>query len=66
MHSNNTEFYWAVYKKSEYIGLLSKKILDYLSSDLSALGANGSEDRNIYFSGDIVQQSTSLSQEIIK
>ena len=66
MHSNNTEFYWAVYKKSEYIGLLSKKISDYLSTDLSALGTNGSEDPNIYFSGDIVQQSTSLSQEIIK
>ena len=33
---------------------------------MSYLNADGTEDANIYFSGDIVQQSTNLAPEIIK
>ncbi|GAA4818308.1 hypothetical protein GCM10023330_28990 [Litoribaculum gwangyangense] len=37
----------------------------YLTDDLSSLKPDGSEDNNIYFSGDIVQQSVSLAPEIV-
>jgi hypothetical protein len=35
-------------------------------SDLSPLQKNGNEDPNIYFTGDIIQQSISLAPEILK
>lgn len=66
MHSNQIDFYKIFFTKAEEIYLLSKKISDYLSADLSGLKSNGLESPNIYFSGDIVQQSSSLSKEIIK
>ena len=66
MHSSQIEFYKIFFTKAEEIYLLSKKISDYLSADLSGLKSNGLESPNIYFSGDIVQQSSSLSKEIIK
>lgn len=66
MHSNQIDFYKIFFTKAEEIYLLSKKISDYLSVDLSGLKSNGLESPNIYFSGDIVQQSSSLSKEIIK
>ena len=54
-----------IYKKAMDIIALSRNISSYLNQDLSHLKDNGSEDENIYFSGDIVQQSTSLAPEIL-
>ena len=45
---------------------LSRKISSYLNYDLAPLRVDGTEDNDIYFSGDIVQQSESLVPEIIK
>ncbi len=45
--------------------MLSRSISTYLNQDLSYLNPDGSEDSNIYFSGDIVQQSNNLAPEII-
>ncbi|MGB0980689.1 MAG: hypothetical protein ACPGUH_01185 [Winogradskyella sp.] len=55
-----------VYKKAIEIIMLSRNISTYLNHDLAYLQDDGTEDNNIYFSGDIVQQSTSLAPEIIK
>ncbi len=54
-----------VYKKALEIFALSQNISTYLNNDLSLLKPDGSEDQNIYFSGDIVQQSVSLAPEIL-
>ncbi|XCF07481.1 hypothetical protein ABI125_06385 [Tamlana crocina] len=54
-----------VYKKALEIFALSQNISTYLNDDLSLLKPDGSEDQNIYFSGDIVQQSVSLAPEIL-
>lgn len=54
-----------IYKKAVEIFTLSQNICMYLNHDLSGLKADGSEDTNIYFSGDIVQQSVSLVPEIV-
>lgn len=54
-----------VYKKAMEIFALSQNISSYLVHDLSTLSEDGSEDNNIYFSGDIVQQSVSLAPEIL-
>ena len=53
------------YRKALDIITLSRSISTYLNHDLSYLNPDGSEDNNIYFSGDIVQQSTNLAPEII-
>ncbi|WP_042244564.1 hypothetical protein [Jejuia pallidilutea] len=53
-----------IYQKAIEIFALSQSISSYLNEDLSALNEDGSEDANIYFSGDIVQQSVSLAPEI--
>jgi len=45
--------------------MLSRSISTYISQDLSYLNEDGTEDNDIYFSGDIVQQSTNLAPEII-
>ncbi len=45
--------------------VLSRSISTYLNHDLCYLGTDGKEDEDIYFSGDIVQQSVSLTPEII-
>jgi len=47
------------------IFILSRSISSYLNQDLSLLKEDGSEDNDIYFSGDIVQQSVSLVPEIV-
>ncbi len=47
------------------IWVLSRSISTYLNYDLSGINSKGEEDPHIYFSGDIVQQSTSLGDEII-
>ncbi len=54
-----------VYQKALEIFALSQNISTYLNHDLSDLKSDGSEDSNIYFSGDIVQQSVSLVPEIL-
>ena len=54
-----------IYRKALEIFALSQNISVYLNHDLSALREDGSEDDNIYFSGDIVQQSVSLAPEIM-
>ena len=54
-----------VYQKAIDIIVLSRSISTYLNQDLSYLNADGEEDNDIYFSGDIVQQSTNLAPEII-
>lgn len=54
-----------IYKKALDIFALSQNISTYLNQDLSVLKDDGSEDNNIYFSGDIVQQSVSLVPEIV-
>ncbi|WP_299130459.1 hypothetical protein [uncultured Winogradskyella sp.] len=54
-----------IYRKAMDIIMLSRSISTYISQDLSYLNADGSEDNDIYFSGDIVQQSTNLAPEII-
>ena len=54
-----------IYKKAMEIIILSRSISTYLNQDLCYLSADGREDSNIYFSGDIVQQSSSLAPEIV-
>lgn len=54
-----------IYKKAMDIIMLSRSISTYLNQDLSYINTDGTEDNNIYFSGDIVQQSTNLAPEII-
>lgn len=54
-----------IYKKALDIIILTRSISTYLNQDLVYLRADGSEDTDIYFSGDIVQQSTSLAPEIV-
>ncbi len=55
-----------IYRKAMDIFILSRSISTYLNQDLSMLKPDGTEDNDIYFSGDIVQQSVSLVPEIIK
>lgn len=55
-----------IHKKALEIFSLSSQISKYLVQDLSPLQSNGFEDPNIYFTGDIVQQSISLAPEIIQ
>lgn len=54
-----------IYRKAIDILILSRSISTYINQDLSYLNADGSENNDIYFSGDIVQQSTHLAPEII-
>lgn len=56
----------AIYNKAMEIFALSRHISFYLSHDLAYLQRNGKEDKNIYFTGDIVQQSVSLAPQILK
>ncbi|WP_375238936.1 hypothetical protein [Aurantibacter sp.] len=55
-----------VYKKAIDIFTLSHNISTYLNQDLAHLSHDGKEDENIYFSGDIIQQSVSLAPHILK
>lgn len=54
-----------IYKKALDIIMLSRSISTYLNHDLSYLNPDGTEDNDIYFSGDIVQQSVNLAPQII-
>lgn len=53
------------YKKAEEIFTLSRQIATVFIDDLSHLKEDGHEDPDIYFTGDIVQQSVSLAPEIL-
>lgn len=55
-----------IYQKAMEILVLSRSISTYIGQDLSYLRSDGSEDLDIYFSGDIIQQSQSLAPEIEK
>lgn len=55
----------AVYQKALEIFTISSSISRYMMDDLNAIKKDGSEDPNIYFTGDIVQQSVSLGPEIL-
>lgn len=65
-HSSTHHSELPIYKKAVEIFDLSHRISTYLSDDLCHLNHEGKEDSNIYFSGDIVQQSNSLAPEILK
>ncbi|MBF8148314.1 hypothetical protein ITJ86_00300 [Winogradskyella sp. F6397] len=54
-----------IYQKAMDIIVLSRSISTYLNQDLSYLNSDGSEDEHIYFTGDIIQQSTNLAPQII-
>lgn len=64
-HSFGKSSHSAIYHKALEIFSLARNISGYISHDLSSI-RNGSEDPNIYFSGDIVQQSVSLGPQILK
>ena len=55
-----------IYQKAMDILVLSRNISTYIGQDLSYLRSDGTEDLDIYFSGDIIQQSESLVPEIEK
>ncbi|MCW5519253.1 hypothetical protein J1N09_05345 [Aureitalea sp. L0-47] len=55
-----------IYRKAQEIFTLSRHISNYLTDDLAVLREDGNEDPNIYFGGDIVQQSVSLAPQILK
>ena len=55
-----------LHKKAQEIFTLSSHISKYLAEELATSNSNGYEDSNIYFTGDIVQQSISLAPEIEK
>lgn len=54
-----------LYQKALDIFALSRSISTYLNQDLCGLTFDGSEDNDIYFTGDIIQQSSNLAPEII-
>ena len=54
-----------VYQKALEIFALSQNISTYLNNDLSNLKLDGSEDKDIFLSGDIIQHSVSLVPEIM-
>ncbi len=55
-----------IYNKAMEIFSLARHIAGYISHDLSSLQKCGKEDPNIYFTGDLVQQSVSLGPQILK
>jgi hypothetical protein len=56
----------ALHKKAMEIFTLSRNLSGYFVYDMAPLRPNGTEDPNIYFTGDMVQQSVSLAPEILK
>ena len=58
-------FSMPIYKKALDIITLSRSISTYLNYDLAHLTQDGKEQNDIYFSGDIIQQSICLAPEII-
>jgi hypothetical protein len=58
--------YSPLYRQAIEILNISRHISHYLVQDLAVLKQNGKEDQDIYFSGDIIQQSTSLVPNILR
>ncbi len=58
--------YSPVYRQAIEILNISRHISNYLIQDLAVLKQNGKEDQDIYFSGDIVQQSIALVPNILR
>ena len=56
----------ALYFKAQEIMQLSRRISDYLIPDLAVLNSAGSEDKKIYYTGDMVRHSYSLVSNIDK
>lgn len=56
----------ALYFKAQEIMQISRRISDYLVPDMALLNEQGSEDKRIYFTGDIVRNSHSLIFNISK
>lgn len=56
----------ALYFKAQEIMQISRRISDYLTPDLAQLNENGSENKYVYFTGDIIRQSSSLLLNISK
>ena len=56
----------ALYFKAQEIMQISRRISDYLVPDMAALNESGTEDKSIYFTGDIIQNSHSLILNINK
>ncbi|WP_299114988.1 hypothetical protein [uncultured Winogradskyella sp.] len=54
-----------LYQKAMDIFILSRSISTYLNDDLCLLDVDGKENNDIYFTGDIIQQSSNLAPEII-
>ncbi len=65
-HSFGKNQHSAVYTKAQDIFSLARNISSYIAHDLAHLQKNGKEDPNIYFTGDIIQQSISLGPQILK
>jgi len=64
-YNSSKHMHPALYQKALDIFVLSRSISTYLNQDLCSLDSKGNEDKNIYFTGDIIQQSSSLAPEII-
>lgn len=56
----------ALYFKAQEIRQLSKRISEYLVPDLASLSENGSDNKYVYFAGDIIRHSNSLLFNISK
>lgn len=56
----------SLYLKAQEIRNISRRISDYLIPDLSGLNEKGLEDKNVYFTGDIIRHSNSLIFNISK
>ena len=56
----------ALYFKAQEIMQISRRISDYLVPDMAVLNEGGSEDKSIYFTGDIIRNSHSLILNINK
>ena len=65
-HSFGNNSNSAIYRKAQEILHLTRHISHYLTQDLAHLQKNGNEHAEIYFTGDLIQQSTSLGPHILK
>lgn len=65
-HTYGNNSHSAIYRKAQEILHLTRHISHYLTQDLAQLQKNGREQSEIYFTGDIIQQSTSLGPQILK
>lgn len=63
---SSSELHTDFYNKAVEIALISKRISNYLNGNLCVLKPNGRENINVYFSGDIVRQSSSLLPHILR